>query len=660
MWTTSEGPSHANEHGGSSTRLGSVAFVGQLGFACPQAPSRRDRARIMTSRTRFTFLFVCVALPIVIAVAMMIVDVHWYPAGDMAQAELHMRGFFERPPLVGAAGRIVSDSGFQGSHPGPSLWFAMLPVYLIGGRSSDALMAAAASVHLLSVAAVIFLARRRGGWMFAGLSALALLAVVRSSGTDFMIEPWNPWLALLPFAVFVFLVAEVLAPNHTNGSPEDSPSRGLDSAFLVLAVVVGSHCVQSHAGYVLLVVPPIGVMILVQTIRRFRLRRSNGSPSPSGLLGPTLVGAVTALLMWSPALLDQIRRRPGNLSILWQHFGSPEEPTLGLQKSIEIVTTQMNVFGPWLLGPEAGQSSLVRWIGFTIFVGVVIASFVATGRARSHTNSRTMLSILVGFLLLGSLSILRIFGPYYEYTVRWFWLLTSLTLAYGIFIVASESKLFDRRERFSPAASKFMGVLLAVLSSVAVIQVVDRVKLPGATDSKILSGLIEGVTEKLDSSRTYQIRFYDPYTLNATGFGLLLELERRGLDVKVSPEFAAAALPHRTAPMEETDEVLWVVVGPALEDALADPALTVLATFNPRSPQQQARAGELLRLVERGLREAGRIDLVSSLDSPGASILFTQPPLPEDTADLVRELIGMGQPTGVFSMAVGDVAQSLR
>lgn len=614
----------------------------------------------MTSRTRFTFLFVCVALPIVIAVAMMIVDVHWYPAGDMAQAELHMRGFFERPPLVGAAGRIVSDSGFQGSHPGPSLWFAMLPVYLIGGRSSDALMASAASVHLLSVAAVIFLARRRGGWMFAGLSALVLLAVVRSSGTDFMIEPWNPWLALLPFAVFVFLVAEVLAPNHTNGSPEDSPSRGLDSAFLVLAVVVGSHCVQSHAGYVLLVVPPIGVMILVQTIRRFRLRRSNGSPSPSGLLGPTLVGAVTALLMWSPALLDQIRRRPGNLSILWQHFGSPEEPTVGLQKSIEIVTTQMNVFGPWLLGPEAGQSSLVRWIGFTIFVGVVIASFVATGRARSHTNSRTMLSILVGFLLLGSLSILRIFGPYYEYTVRWFWLLTSLTLAYGIFIVASESKLFDRRERFSPAASKFMGVLLAVLSSVAVIQVVDRVKLPGATDSKILSGLIEGVTEKLDSSRTYQIRFYDPYTLNATGFGLLLELERRGLDVKVSPEFAAAALPHRTAPMEETDEVLWVVVGPALEDALADPALTVLATFNPRSPQQQARAGELLRLVERGLREAGRIDLVSSLDSPGASILFTQPPLPEDTADLVRELIGMGQPTGVFSMAVGDVAQSLR
>src|SRR3954467_2540817 len=39
---------------------------------------------------------------------------HWYPAGDMAQAELHVRGFWGSPPLVGAAGRIESDAGVQG------------------------------------------------------------------------------------------------------------------------------------------------------------------------------------------------------------------------------------------------------------------------------------------------------------------------------------------------------------------------------------------------------------------------------------------------------------------------------------------------------------------------------------------------------------------
>jgi len=614
----------------------------------------------MKGKKQFVLMFGCVATPIVVAVVMMIVGIRWFPAGDMAQAELHMRGFFERPPLVGAAGRIVSDSGFQGSHPGPSLWFAMLPVYLIGGRSSDALMAAAASVHLFSTAALILLARRRGGWIFAGLCSLAVLAVVRSSGTDFMIEPWNPWLALLPFAVFVLLVIELLVPSRSTEQSESVRDDRLDSVWLALAVAVGSHCVQSHAGYVLLVVPAIGVVLTSVMIRRLRHRVSTGVTSHLRRVTPLIVGIGTAVLMWSPALLDQLRRRPGNLSILWQHFVSPDEPTLGLQKSVEIVTTQVNVFGPWMFGPGAVRSAFVQWFGFIVFVCILAAALSVAKRARTIPNSRIVLWIMIGFLLLGSISILRIFGPYYEYTVRWFWLLTSITLAFSLFTILSAMKPVIRtRIPLFVTASNLVGITLLLLSAITVIQAVDRVKLPGRTDSRILAGLVDDVSRGIDRNKTYQIRFYDPYTLNATGFGLLLELERRGFDVKVAPEFAAAALPHRTAPMEQTDEVLWVVVGPALQEAISDPALKLLATFNPRSPQQQARAEVLLREVAKGLRDAGRDDLVSSLDSPGASILFTQPPLPEDTADLIRELIGMGQPTGVFSMAVDDVAQSL-
>ncbi|MFM8857326.1 MAG: hypothetical protein ACKOI2_09015 [Actinomycetota bacterium] len=615
----------------------------------------------MSGRKGFALVLVLVSAPIVVAVAMMVFGVRWFPAGDMAQAELHMRGFFERPPLVGAAGRIVSDSGFQGSHPGPSLWFAMLPVYLIGGRSSDALMAAAASVHLVSIAALILLARRRGGWIFSGLSSLFVLAVVRSSGTDFMIEPWNPWLALLPFAVFVFLILEILVPSGSENGATEVPSTRLDSVLVALAVLVGSHCVQSHAGYVLLVIPPLGVVLVSLAVRRWRQHNPDGSISRQRVFVPIITGVVTALVVWSPAFLDQMRRRPGNLSILWQHFGSPDEPTLSLHTSIEIITTQMNLFGPWLFGPGAARTDPIRWIGFMCFIGIVCGGLLLARKSRSMPNARKVLWILLGFHFLGSVSILRIFGPYYEYTVRWFWLLTSITLAFSLFIIFSTIRSVARWRILSfETASTLIGVLLLALSSTTVLQVVERVKLPGRTDSRILAGLIDDVARRIDRDTTYQIRFYDPYTLNATGFGILLELERRRFDVKVAPEFAAAALPHRTAPMEQTDEVLWVVVGPALEDALLDPALTVLATFNPRTAQQQIRAQELLIQVEEGLRQAGREDLVDSLDSPGASILFTQPPLPEGTANLVRELIGMGQPTGVFSMAVDDVAQSLR
>jgi hypothetical protein len=189
-------------------------------------------------------LSVVVMIPAVMALLAVLTKGSWYPAGDMAQAELHMRGFFSHPPLVGAAGRIVGDSGLQGSHPGPGLWVAMLPVYVLGGRSSAALMVAVVSVHAVSVVAALHLARRRGGKLLACLVAAVLVLHMRSAGPDFLIEPWNPWLAVFAFLVFVFLIGEIVAPIGV----------GLASRGLVIATtLVGSYCIQCHAGYSVLV-----------------------------------------------------------------------------------------------------------------------------------------------------------------------------------------------------------------------------------------------------------------------------------------------------------------------------------------------------------------------------------------------------------------------
>lgn len=604
-------------------------------------------------RHRTLMIGMIVALPVVVAVWILVTGERWFPAGDMAQAELHMRGFFHRPPLVGAAGRIVSDSGFQGSHPGPSLWFAMLPVYLLGGRSSSALMAAAASVHVLSIAGILFLAQRRFGRAFTVATAFVLLAILRSAGADFMIEPWNPWLALLPFAVFVLLINEVVDPVRVGSARSSSDDRN----HLVAAVIVGSHCLQSHAGYALLVVPALAAALGVSVWRAATSKNPPESAiSNHRIRSLVLVSLGTTFLVWLPPLVDQIRRKPGNLTILIQHFGSPEEPTIGLAKTVDVLVSQLNVLGPWLLGPAAPSDSVVKWIGFAGFIGIVTAAILSR-RSRVH---RSTFAVLLGFVLLGAISILRIFGPFYEYTVRWLWLLTGLLLATAIWTLWDAVRTSTRMSGRSKSLVQWCALAGVMgLSALTVVQVANRVTLPGATDSRILGGLMDDTVANLDPTKTYQVRFYDPYTLNATGFGLVLELERRGFDVKVDPEFAAAALPHRTAPMEQTDEVLWVVVGPALQRALQDPVLTPLATFNPRSTEQQARAGQLLSEVEAGLRAAGRTDLVASLEAPGASILFTVPPLPERTAELVRELIRMGQPTGVFSMAVSDVALSL-
>ena len=48
------------------------------------------------------------------------------------------------------------------------------------------------------------------------------------------------------------------------------------------------------------------------------------------------------------------------------------------------------------------------------------------------------------------------------------------------------------------------------------------------------------VARALDPKERYQVRWDDPAYLGGIGFGLVLELERRGFDVGGEPQFSAA------------------------------------------------------------------------------------------------------------------------
>jgi hypothetical protein len=192
------------------------------------------------------------------------------------------------------------------------------------------------------------------------------------------------------------------------------------------------------------------------------------------------------------------------------------------------------------------------------------------------------------------------------------------------------------------------------------LQTADRVKLPGETESRILADLIPEVIPKLSHDDKYLLKMYDPYTLNATGFGSVLELERQGFNVGVEAFRAAAALPHRVRYEDQVDQILWVVVGPAIKIADADSALTKLGEANPRSASEEILAQKLLKDIAQMLIKAGRGELVETLDTPGASLIFAEPPLPDDIATVVRQLISLGQPVAMYSVAPGVPVESLR
>lgn len=585
---------------------------------------------VLATRTRSILIAVSIATPFVVALLVVLSKGRWYPAGDMAQAELHMRGFFAHPPLVGAAGRIIDDTGFQGSHPGPSLWFAMLPVYLLGGRTSAALMVSVVSVHLVSAAAAVWLAHRRFGRSGVIVVAFVVLAFVRSSGPDFVVEPWNPWLALLPFLVFVLLVDEVIA-------------RQGSWRWVVATVVVGSHCVQCHAGYAL-VVGVAFVAVLVVLIRRRDVRAVGA-------------GFVSLGVMWLLPLVDQIRREPGNIQILLQHFTSPDEPTIGFGEAVRIVATQFNVIGPWLTGSGVTQpaETWARWPGFAAFIIVV-------GLARRRavkTGDReigALLLTLIGGIVVACLSILRIFGSYLDYTIRWVWILSALTIVVaGLGLARSARAPTFRR---LPGYSVWVGLVVAI-ASLSAVSVGADAKMPGAVDSEVVRAIVPQL-EPLIGNDTILLHLWDPYTLDATGFGTVLELERRGHVVRVDPSYAAAALPHRTATRSQADREWWFVVGAIDDDALARPGVERIAVFDPRTAADEAEAARLLAEIERRLVETGRQDLVGQENPAGAAVLFAFPPIEPDIVDLLTEYYRLGQPVSVLVLPEGVDPDSLR
>ena len=233
--------------------------------------------------------------------------------------------------------------------------------------------------------------------------------------------------------------------------------------------------------------------------------------------------------------------------------------------------------------------------------------------------------LMAGMVLIGAFSILRIFGPYYEYTVRWFLILSVLTAITSIFFLVRTYRVVEMlrspqaRLRTVLAGAGIVVVGLVLMSS---LQTADRVKLPGKTESRILADLIPEVVPSLNRDDRYLLKIYDPYTLDATGFGSVLELERQGFDVGIEFFRSAAGLPHRVREESNVDTVLWVVVGPAIKRADADPALTKLGEANPRSESEEVLAQQLLIDVSAMLTAAGRDDLVAALEIPGASLIF--------------------------------------
>jgi hypothetical protein len=571
----------------------------------------------------------------------------WSPVLDLAMTELRVRDVgTPDTPLIGLPGRIGGD-GVQGSHPGPLSFWLLAPGYRLFGSTGWALHAATALLDVVAITLALVLGHRLGGRRLAVAVALALSLLIVGYGLGPLLEPWNPYVPLLWWVVFLLSIWAALLG--------DRPA-------LVVAVVSGSLCAQTHVPYLSLCLG-LGVLAVAVLLLDARRRPEERATTLRWVLGAAAVGAV----LWVPPTIDQVTEDPGNYQLLLDHFGTPPEDPIGLRRAGTEVLEHFDlghlvvdqVREPGLLArgelgrfPVAGRGAvlLVAW-------GVLAA--VAWRRSPPALRA---LHLLIGVsALLAWYSISRVFGVVWYYLMLWLWAVAALTV---VALVWSATLLLakgrgpvdpteDRPSFRSPAVAIPL-VLVAVLSLRATATAPDAEPSDNQL-SRVLQELAGPTADALDAREgqatgrdgRYVVGFDDALHIGSQAYGLVTELERAGFEAGMEPAFGVPITHHRTIRPEEATARVELVTGTYLDDWRAVPGAVEVGPVDLRTPEERAELAALRTEVEAELEAEGLAELIPYLDTNLFRAAIDQR-ASEPLRVKMDRMLKIGLPTSVF------------
>ena len=596
------------------------------------APAPTEGGVRRALRSPVVLAVVVAAVPILVTV-LAVSGRQWYATGDYAHTELLVRAIPRHPPLVGVAARVAGADG-QGSTPGPSMAYLLYLPYLIGGATGRSLLWANALLHLAGLAAAVFVARRNGGVGAAVLLAGTTLVMTRALVPDFFVQPWNVWVPLYAFLVFLVLV------------------WGLARADVVLlpwAVLVGSHCVQTHVSYTLLVTGLLGAAIVWLAVLAWRTDRV----APRRLAFHLGLSAVLFVLAWLPPVIEQLRPGTGNLRKLWDEFSSPAAPYVGPGAALKAMAGVFNLAGPWIVGPGTEPTDAPNVPGAIGFVLLVAAGvwFAVRRRDREVLTLQVVLGLA---LALGFVSTARVFGTFFEYVIRWMWPLAACVTMASLWSLWRA--ITDPVTGWSTVRIRRVGVAAAAVAAVVAVLAVGSAATADQTyprDSAMTADLSAQLADRLDRDAVYRLEHHDPVALGTAAFGIILEMEKRGFDVGGDEPVRAGVLPFRVVPRDQADAVLLYVTGDdAIAQLRADPAAVEVASTDPRNDDERLLSAALLREFQERLCATGREDLLPRLDDQyGHSGLLFGDELSADERDLLERYTNLRLPGAVFEVS---------
>jgi hypothetical protein len=425
------------------------------------------------------------------------------------------------------------------------------PFYRVIG--TNGVLVGVAAINLASVVGFVVVAYRRGGDLGALLGGFTALLVVHALGADLLIDPWNPWVAFLPFMLFLGLVW-----SATCG----------DGVALALAVGVGSFVVQAHFGYL----PLVAGLLLLAVVKI--ARRSGERRSP--LLWAVLVGAVC----WAPVILQQAIGHPRNLSALVSFIRHPSEAAAGWTTAVGTLGSELRPYGAWISGHETNALGTVR-TGSTIWAIATIAAVIAAAwwaRKRGERDAVELAVVVLVAIAIALIATDRVTGLFAPYVLRWWRGVAALA-----YLSIAWSLLFGLGKRAITVVAERIA-----LPGIAVVVVLSLLQLPAAAPEALVSTATGAVAPStaaaLHRSQRYLVRGVESGTLADPGSGLLLALASRGYHV-FSDRSPQATLTYGAWRVANADEVDAIVTMVAMRDLVAGweppPHSRVVATFDP-------------------------------------------------------------------------------